>query len=211
MKPFPYIKVPKNMRPHFDSIFDGEYLGSVTNLTLNIHSILDIGANMGAFTWWAKNIWPNAHVTAFEPFENNADIFELNTAALHSVLLHRRAVTFDTDVKLYLNADNEGAHSIDSQLVGNLNKGSVDVRTLNPMLLPYADYVKIDAEGVELEILDCYVMDLHFRPLLISYEYHRAGDEVKLHNLLSSNGYDMLRGMEFNSDRGIRNWRKRDA
>ena len=39
-------------------------------------TVLDIGANEGAFTAWALEKWPAAKIEAWEPVPDNAEIFK---------------------------------------------------------------------------------------------------------------------------------------
>ncbi len=59
--------------------------------------IIDVGANIGAFTCLAAYLHPDAQVHAFEPSPPHADRLADNVALnrLANVVLHRKAVTKD--------------------------------------------------------------------------------------------------------------------
>jgi predicted RNA methylase len=71
---------PDSMRPHVQKVLNGEYAVPVAFRTPP--RILDIGANVGAFTLWASAVWPGGHVTAFEPHPDNAAAWRENCSQL---------------------------------------------------------------------------------------------------------------------------------
>ncbi|WP_274034536.1 FkbM family methyltransferase [Streptomyces sp. MMBL 11-1] len=59
-------------------------------------TVLDIGANIGLFTLFALNKWPDARVFSFEPVPDVFDVLRRNTGHLPGVRLHNLALG-DTD------------------------------------------------------------------------------------------------------------------
>ena len=61
----------------------------------NLSMIIDVGAHIGAFTVWCKQLWPQAEVFAIEASPENFEILKLNAASLPGVHLLNRAVVDD--------------------------------------------------------------------------------------------------------------------
>jgi len=70
------------MRPHAEKVLAGEYAAPVD--FQNPPRVLDIGANVGAFTLWANQTWPGAAVIGYEPHPDNAAAWRENCAPLVS-------------------------------------------------------------------------------------------------------------------------------
>ena len=193
------------MKPHFEAIFNGEY--DIKDIAFKKPPfILDIGANMGAYTVWAKNRFPNCHISAFEPCKLSYNILvkNVNALSLERLHLYNLAVSSDGDNNLlYYSASNPGANSLHKQLVGN-STGSEQVALINPDDLDKADIIKVDTEGCEKDILDTYLADN--TPTIVSYEWHRASDGEYLFNLMKAKGYTLRSGTTYSDQRGVYNW-----
>ena len=193
------------MRQHFELIFNGEY--DIPNVTFKRPPIvLDIGANMGAYTVWAKNRFPGCLVYGFEPSKKNYEIAleNLEHLELKDLLLYNVAVSSDLSKDiLYWSNSNAGAYSLDQQLAGT-SSGSEKIKILLPKNLPKADILKADTEGSEVDIIDTY-LEKH-TPTIISYEWHRTSDGEYLFNLLKAKGYSLKSGTTYSDKRGVYNW-----
>jgi FkbM family methyltransferase len=171
-----YLEVcPANMKPHIRKIFKGEY---DVPMTLQPTIILDIGANIGGFTTWAARKWPHAKIIACEPHPGNAAMFELNTREFGSrVSLIRAGVLVEQQEAMLIDpGTNCGAYSF----CYPDGEGQV-VHCMAARELPAADFIKIDTEGCELEILR--ELDLT-RCQAIALEYHRQSDRTDIPDFL---------------------------
>src|SRR5262245_7453808 len=82
IRPFPYIGCPDNMRRFIDKVLGGEY--DIPSLNLQFESdptILDLGANIGSFAYWALGKYPSARVISFEPNDHNCAAYRANMLA----------------------------------------------------------------------------------------------------------------------------------
>ena len=125
------------------------------------HSFLDVGANIGYFTILAASIvGEGGGVYSFEPEPVN---FRLMLKSLSHNKLSNRVKAMrvalsnrDSDEKLFLSIDNLGDHQLypDEK---NRNSISVTLRHGSRLLsndFRYLDFVKIDVQGSEYEVLD---------------------------------------------------------
>lgn len=168
----------------FAEVFAGEY-----ELPINFkpESVLDIGANEGAFTAWALAQWPDCRVDAYEPVPQNANLFRFNHGTNPRVKLSAFAISKDSPIRLHLGKNNSGEAS--RYDLGGQNREFVDVDAIAPDKLESAEFVKIDTEGCEVEILSN--LDLSKTKALVC-EYHRDDDGGKICAHMKSAGFDLV-------------------
>ncbi len=194
-----------------ESVLGGEY---DVPLTKPRPVILDIGACVGAFTVWALRRWPDATVHAYEPNpvlldELHANIARASAGLVGGANINMHAVTgdqFPDRVRLYLGAMST-AESSTAGLWHQDKKRSRVVSAISARELPEADFIKIDAEGVELPILQ----RLHELGRLksvsaVAYEYHSRQDRNRLENLMLDEGFTFHAGSYLNAIGGTQRW-----
>lgn len=152
--------------------------------------IVDCGANIGMSVIFFKTEHPGAIVTAFEPDPNLFSVLETNLRAFGftDVKLEQKAV-WTSDGKISFHQ--EGGHS---GRIADGKEGGVTVRAarLRDLLTERVDFLKIDVEGFENDLLsDCQDCLANVNKLFV--EYHSRVDQPqtldKLLNLLSSAGF----------------------
>ncbi|WGF87434.1 FkbM family methyltransferase [Marinivivus vitaminiproducens] len=121
-------------------------------------TVLDVGANRGQFALWARSVWCDARVIAFEPLASEAEVFE---RVLPDVTLHRVALgeaSGNATIHLSARRDSSSLLPIGPEQIriyqGTEEVGTVTVPvhrldeivedTVSPTLL------KIDVQGYEL-------------------------------------------------------------
>ncbi len=182
---------PRNLVPHVQKVFAGEYAPPVEIPAPN--TILDLGANVGAFTLWAKARWPEARVYAYEPVESTFHLFQANVAGLAGVFAHHLAVSASAPVDfndyedIALGKNNCGEASFYD--LGGQTRETELVERVHPLNLASAEFVKLDTEGCELEILQNLDLTL---TNVIALEWHRAADRKKIHQLLTMAAPDFI-------------------
>jgi FkbM family methyltransferase len=162
------------MEPHVKKVMAGEYgVGVLPAKPV----ILDLGANIGAFAVWAKNIWPDAEVHSFEPMSFNAEVFRRNTAGLEDVTLYEMAVG-DPDLnRIWIGKNNQGECS--QYQSSSTTDEAVDIEVCDPDskwffdLARRADFIKLDIEGAETYVLGNMPLTAEY----IALEYH--GEEAR--------------------------------
>lgn len=167
----PNFKCPENMVPHLQKVFDGEYDVPLEGS----FSILDVGANCGAFTAWAYHRWPGSIFHCYEPHPVNFNFLKENLAEIRngSWTLNNMALGKDSETRvLYNGKNNGGEHSLLASCQGVSDTG-MHVQVLDAAQAPTTNIVKIDTEGCEVEILE-RIFNGHRRPLprAVLLEYH---------------------------------------
>ena len=129
--------------------------------------ILDIGANVGCFTRWAKYRWPESIIYAYEPLPDCIEYLVKNTEDTKGVFITQCAIGARSETrKMYHGGENRGMSSFNQSEY--TRSTSIDVSVKPAFQLPNADIVKCDTEGAEIEILS----GLSFKPDVILVEYH---------------------------------------
>lgn len=185
------IECPLSMIPHVVKIFDGEYAFEAKR---PITKILDLGANVGAFTVWAAGVWPDSHILAFEPSAENYALLLSNTFALNQqgrVTTLKMAVTspWQPSVRLYHGRNNSGECSLYEGIEQLPHYENVLV--YDAASLPPCDLLKVDTEGCETTILWNYVIKAERKPHYVVLEYHSVEDMQTVQHYLKED-YECL-------------------
>lgn len=178
----PFLCPEESLRPHLEKLFLGEY--EIPLFFMN-PTILDIGANIGAFALWAQHRFPGAKIHCYEPHPESFKLLETNTAYIKPNL-HNYAVGLNVGMKvLYAGKNNSGEASLKEGCRGvDLLRG-VHVEVRHPEVLPEADILKMDTEGCEVEILtELLNRGRKFKAVL--FEYHNEDDRANLDGMLKA-------------------------
>lgn len=193
---------PDNMHEHINKIFEGEYA-----LLLRDHPeapvVLDLGANVGAFAYWALRYWPGSRVICYEPNPAALSYFRKNLSEEMTegrITLHDKAVSSVPGRRFLFDGKfNLGEASLfcleEQQETGLI----VDV--IHPKFLPPADILKVDTEGCEYEIIS-ELLTAGREYKLILFEYHSEAVRRSLDALLAYRGYDLICGEATARNRG---------
>jgi FkbM family methyltransferase len=175
--------------------------------------ILDIGSNVGFFTEHAANNFPAAKIFAFEPVKKNYEE-SLSVREKHkNVVIENKAVIGFDEVKyLALNLNNIGGHKTiyagsasymsesrfdvakkakdPNRSISEFDAGQITfLEVLNSNNIDYVDFLKIDCEGCEYQVLQhIFELSLEKRILNLAMEIHHGGTSNKIDydNLVSN-------------------------
>ena len=150
--------------------------------------IVDIGAHKGYFTMFAAlNTAADSKIICVEPVSSNFKILERNILqqGYKNILLLKAAVAaFDGQLEIRLSHDTN--HSIigDNPLSGKANAiEKVKAITLDSLILQYQlseiDFLKMDCEGAEYDILFNASFETLKRIKILSLEFHDLKDPEK--------------------------------
>jgi FkbM family methyltransferase len=136
--------------------------------------ILDCGANIGLSTIYLKKICPTAHIIAFEPDPINFELLHKNIQSFkfEHVELIQSAIWKENTT---LNFSASGSMASGVHLGGN-NNIQVDAVRLKDFLTREIDFLKIDIEGAEIEVLRDIRNDLACVKTMF-LEYHGRFDQ----------------------------------
>ncbi len=109
---------------------------------------LDIGANVGLWTRDLCQFFQQVH--AFEPVDDFRACLQKNVPA-RNLQVHDCALGAETSmINMIITADNTGHSHVDPNTLG---QGTIQMKTLDSLQLPAADYIKLDCEGYEYKII----------------------------------------------------------
>jgi FkbM family methyltransferase len=142
--------------------------------------IFDIGANIGVFTAYAATRFPLATIYAFEPFYETYCKLVQNTSKFENVKVYNVAITGTTGKRLLSSGQDSTAVCVITEL-GNaiVNLHECESLTLKDICksekIQYIDFLKIDCEGSEYEILSGDIETVG----VVSGEYHEYNGNNK--------------------------------
>ncbi|TFH17226.1 MAG: FkbM family methyltransferase [Lentisphaerales bacterium] len=168
-----------------------------------LRSVVDIGANIGAFCIWLFKRSPAAQYALFEPVPEIRGILQANLAAnpaLHARLFGSAVAGQRGSATLYIDDDNAGASSLFAQSSPHTRKVQVPTISLNDLfhdgLIGSVDLLKLDCEGAEFEIFSSLEEPNWERIRQVVVETHqRPGrDPQMLVGTLEQHGFKTFRG-----------------
>jgi FkbM family methyltransferase len=152
--------------------------------------VLDIGANVGMFSIYAKKKF-GCRVIAFEPVLSNFEQFQkniiLNGLSLSDIELHNTAITDveGGEIKIGTPKDNTGGSSA---FYHTHDMPICKTETIDKYITEGCVYLKIDCEGGEYAIIPT-ILDKLNQFKYIGIEYHKfsaAQDPIALHKSIES-------------------------
>jgi len=157
-------------------------------------TVLDIGANIGVFSIYAKLNGADK-VFACEPNEESFAILKKNikeNGYEDTVMALNRAVTdIDDEIVLIPKKSSPLNEIIRDHNDENTNLSSVKTVSLESILAKYSieflDLLKIDCEGAEYQIVETTSADIFNKIQRLRFEYHEGPDNLTHH--LSKYGY----------------------
>lgn len=171
--------IPDDAVEFAGKIFAGEY--DVKKYMKQQPSILDIGANIGSFAVWASYRWPGSAIKCYEPIRSNYAYLIENTKSNENIKCYNAAIGAEEERRnMYYGLQNCGQCSL-YRTEEQLSYGE-EVQAISARGLEYADIVKIDTEGAEVEIIE----NLTFKPDLFLLEYHSIKDKNRIIDFLSN-------------------------
>lgn len=196
-----------------------EYLGDTLSLE-DCRCVVDVGANIGIFTLFAKLRNPALVIHAFEPIKATYDLLVKNVAlhGLSDVYLHNCALgseegatstlTYFPNAAGITTAYPESKDALKRHLTNILGKETADhifdapqvhrvpSRTLSAVIeelgIPAIDLLKVDTEGEELAIFQGIAPEHYPRIRQIAAEIHSDALMAAIQPLLEAHGFRVV-------------------
>jgi FkbM family methyltransferase len=196
------FSTPTDCLPSAGEVFSGQYALPKGTHFRGTPTVMDIGANVGAFTIWARYTWEGCPVFAYEP---QADIFKhlyANTLGLPDVVAIQAAVGDPANDTMRLGLHNRLTTSF--YHLGEQSANEVQTHVIAPEVLPPADILKIDAEGSEAYIVE----HLPRLPVILMLEWHGFENRYRVEKHLHPS-MDLIKTKDLSYVTGIQIWLKK--
>ena len=158
-------------------------------------TVIDIGAQIGVFSVFAAKIANKGKVFSFEPFEKNNLLLQKNIKLnkLKNIIISRNAIAGKSGSRqLTISKENSGGHSLFQE--GD-EKVKIKTMTLKEVFdknkIDKCDFLKIDCEGAEYEILYNTPKEYLDKINSITMEYHENGDIQELRRFLKKANFNV--------------------
>lgn len=154
-------------------------------------TIIDVGANIGLFSYYSRLHAPNARIVAIEADPDTFAVLDLNLARQNIDRLHQAVASEDGAIDFYC-SDISGWSSR-YPVLGAATGSKVSVRaeplstTLAARSIDQIDFLKIDVEGAEYDILlgDKALWNLRIKNLVVEADRFPRDQRYSFDDLLS--------------------------
>ena len=137
--------------------------------------VIDVGAHIGLFTLYASQFCKKGKIFSYEAIKDNYDILIENIQInnLTNIVTINKAVSNERNlVKIYLSED-QAAHSSYNQGKNFVEVESISLKEIiDHNAITKCDFLKLDCEGAEYEILQALPYEYFKIIMKICMEYH---------------------------------------
>ncbi len=161
---------------------------------------LDIGANIGIYTWEVHKICPEIKIFSFEPDPMNLELLGITVESneLNSIKIFQYALSNQSKETDFMQDDLTSATGtlstettpwIEKYLNGKSKKITIETKTMDDLIgnKSHPQLVKIDVEGHEYEVIQGGLNTIKKKPLLIFESFPPKRDKTL--KILTELGY----------------------
>lgn len=145
--------------------------------------IIDIGAHIGLFALYSSQFCKDGKIYCFEPIRENFEMLKANIElnGIKNIVATNAAVSSNNGVvTVYIN-DDEAGHSMHVIGAKSVQVDSISLqRIIDSHDVTQCDFLKLDCEGEEYEIIDSLPAEYFDRIKKICIEYHFADTKPDL-------------------------------
>jgi FkbM family methyltransferase len=191
----------------FDEFYE---LKLTAELAVRYQYFFDIGANTGVYSLLISTVAKHSIGYAFEPYKSNADRFRYNMTCNkigHLNIFEIAISDHDGEISFYVpkgrvrisqvSSVNEAFSSAHKQNdVEDFEEIRIPVLTLDSFVkreaIPHIDFIKIDVESLEIEVLRGGMNSIsRFRPFILCELFYRENTRIFIESLLFELDYSM--------------------
>lgn len=156
------------------------FIDEVYKFTANNNNpkIIDCGSNIGLSIIYFKRMYPESEIIAFEPDNDifNISKYNLSQFDINDVKLYQKAVWTNEEPLVFAKTGSLGGH-----IVRDKAENTIEIETvrLKDFLYQKIDFLKIDIEGPEYDILkDCGELLKNVENIFV--EYHSFSENPQM-------------------------------
>lgn len=161
--------------------------------------VIDAGANIGSFSVFASNLKKNLTIYPFEPVKKTFEVLKKNVSPYKNIfpqhmglgdVASRKKIFFSKDATVGSSFEDSNGSERSVASFDELSE-EVDISTIDGFVkengLPKVDFIKIDTEGYEANILKGAKETIkRFRPIITMSAYHKKEDRELLPQIIKS-------------------------
>ncbi len=152
--------------------------------------IIDAGANIGLFSIFCSRLAPESKIYSFEPTPSTFKVLKRNCEPYKNIIPFQNGLGDEEATKNILESDCDGANNIeDSGRIVDFNgaKSKVHIRTIDSYEFPKIDFIKMDVEGYERQVLKGAKETIKkYSPVISVSAYHKPDDLVEIPKIVKS-------------------------
>ena len=171
--------------------------------------VLDIGANYGFFSLYAKYRGANK-VYSFEPYHAVYELLVENVSKYNSIIPINKAVGEFDGYTEFVNTKTSscshiyGTFSSNEPIIGKTNVETININTIfSEYNIDFVDFVKIDCEGSELDIFLTITEENLNKINKLVVEYHTQSIGQYIFSKLIKNGFKIDSPNEVTNNTGL--------
>lgn len=143
-------------------------------------TVVDAGANIGIFSIFAAIKHKDSTIYAFEPAPLTFEVLKENTKYYNNIKAFSSGLGEKEKKSFVIITDHSSANHIGESGI------PVDIKTIDGFNIP-VNFIKIDAEGYEANILDGATETIRKnRPVVVMSAYHKPNDKIELPKLINN-------------------------
>lgn len=174
------FKVPDEAVDDTKEILAGIY--DVPQLKESPRTVLDAGAHVGLFSYWASKRWANATIESYEPVNHESLLANMGGR----VKVHKAALSNHNNELKLRKGINSLRHSINPRYAGG---EEFTVPCKDAKDIGRFEFVKVDTEGSEVDIIS--TLDLTETKALVC-ETHCDNDRIAIRQYMERSGFVTL-------------------
>jgi len=193
---------------HYEEYFSinetGEYQKEPRDFALekveNFRTALDIGGNVGFWSRDLCKLFDTVHI--FEPESSNVECLKVNLQDYNNHIIHEIGLgnNFE-DRDFYKSTSTSGGHTLNPKHVKNKNhvvKQLLKIAPLDSYHFEHVDFIKIDTQGSELDILAGAVDTLKNNDCVVNIEIeqkhkHQVEEGKPIFQFMKDLGFKLLK------------------
>lgn len=160
-----------------------------------LRTIVDAGANIGIFSLLANRLWPDARIVALEIDDGNFEILAANASQIEGMTACKTALWSSVGDLHFVSGEGAQSHSVRAEGAGTGR--TVSSTTLEQLARDHGlgtiDWLKLDIEGAEAEVVESFSPELWSRINAFSFECNDAeqsGSAVRVFHALPPGEFD---------------------
>jgi FkbM family methyltransferase len=163
---------------------DDEY--GLASVRVPVRTVVDIGANIGLFSLWARHNFSSATIHGYEPNEHAVNYAAANLRGANVTLFGEGVSGENAKCRLVVDGTSRGAKTEKTPL-GRINLTGIG--TVIERIGGKLDLLKIDCEGGEWDIFHNTHVFQHVRQIRMEYHLGENHDLFELNEVIESLGF----------------------